>query len=100
MKNTSEHILVSSTSLLGFCFVVITAFHPNSSYKTSIIDDVTCLASIILILSCIFSFISIRSQNEKRTQQFETIADYLFFAALLVILIIILGTSLSLFASP
>jgi hypothetical protein len=44
----------------------------------------------MLTLSCIFSFVSIRSNISKRERQLETIADYLFLTALIGVLIIIL----------
>jgi hypothetical protein len=44
----------------------------------------------LLTFSCIVSFISIRTSNQIREKRLETIADYLFIAALIGILIIIL----------
>jgi fumarate reductase subunit C len=54
------------------------------------IDELTSVVAVFLTFSCMFSFISIRTKIEAREKHFETIADYLFVAALIGILIIIL----------
>jgi hypothetical protein len=89
-NKTSQHILNTSANLLGFCLVVITSLHVTNYSKTSIIDEFTSGIALLIIFSCLFSFISIRTSNSKREESFETIADYLFVAALLGILVIVL----------
>jgi uncharacterized membrane protein len=88
-NNTSQHILNTSANLLGFCLVVITAIHINDQTETTIIDMLTALVTLLLAFSCLFSFISIRSENAKTEMRFETIADYLFFISLTGIISII-----------
>jgi hypothetical protein len=61
----------------------------TSYAKLSIIDEFTSVIALSLIFSCLFSFFSIRSTEEIRVKQLETIADYLFATSLLGILIII-----------
>lgn len=87
---TSQHILNTSASLLGFCLFVITSLHIANKTEVYFIDEFTSVVTILLTFSCIFSFISIRTKHEKREKQLETIADYLFLTALVGILIIIL----------
>lgn len=89
-NHTSTHILGTSANLLGFCLFVITALHISNQTETQIIDALTSVVAVLLTFSCITSFISIRTINEKRERLFETIADYLFFVALIGILVIIL----------
>ncbi len=89
-NNTSQHILSTSASLLGFCLFVITSLHINNKIAISIIDEFTSAIAIVLAFSCFFSFTSIRTRNQKREIQLETVADYLFVTALIGILIIIL----------
>ncbi len=48
------------------------------------------LIAILLTFSCMFSFVSIRTQSPKREITLETITDYLFMMSLIEILIIIL----------
>jgi hypothetical protein len=87
---TSQHILNTSASLLGFCLFVITSLHIADMTERYFIDEFTSVVAVLLTFSCMFSFISIRTKREKREKKFETIADYLFLTALIGILIIIL----------
>jgi hypothetical protein len=89
-NNTSQHILNTSATLLGFCLFVITSLHIADKIETHIIDEFTSVVALLLTFSCIFSFTSIRTKNEINETLFETIADYLFLTALIGILIIIL----------
>lgn len=87
---TSQHILNTSASLLGFCLFVITSLHIASMTETKIIDEFTSVVAVLLTFSCLFSFISIRTKNDAKEKHYETVADYLFLVALLGILVIIL----------
>lgn len=89
-NNTSQHILGTSANLLGFCLFVITSLHITNQVETHLIDELTSIVAILLTISCIFSFISIRTSNPQREKNNETIADYLFFVALIGVLVIIL----------
>jgi len=64
--------------------------HIANLTETLIIDELTSIISVLLTISCIISFISIRTRNPKREKKLETIADYIFMAALVGILFIIL----------
>ena len=94
-NNTSQHILSTSANLLGFCLFVITSLHISNHAESSFIDEFTSAIALFLVFSSLFSFISIRTTNENRELQFETIADYLFLISLIGILIIILLISLN-----
>jgi hypothetical protein len=96
-NNTSQHILNTSASLLGFCLFVITSLHIVNQTETFYLDEFTSVVAVLLTFSCLFSFISIRSQYPKRQKYFETIADYLFLGGLSGILIIILLITFNLF---
>lgn len=89
-NNTSQHILNTSANLLGFCLFVITSLHIASVTETHIIDELTGIVAVLLTLSCVFSFISIRTVKDKKKELFETVADYVFLVSLIGILIIIL----------
>ncbi len=89
-NNTSQHILSTSANLLGFCLFVITSLHISNFSEASIIDELTSVIAILLICSCLFSFNSIRTKNQKREMIMESIADYLFYVSLIGILIIII----------
>ena len=94
-NNTSPHILSTSANLLGFCLFVITSFHVSNRSETSIIDELTSLVALLLVVSCLLSFFSLRSENQKKEQQFETIADFLFIASLTGILVIVMLITLN-----
>jgi hypothetical protein len=89
-NTTSQHILNTSANLLGFCLIVITSLHITNKSEVSTIDELTSLVAVLLIFSCMFSFFSIRSVVKKKELIFETIADYIFMAALTGILVIII----------
>jgi hypothetical protein len=95
-NNTSQHILATSANLLGFCLIVITSFHITASAANSIIDELTSLVAFLLIISCLFSFFSLRTDNQKAEQRLESIAEYLFIVSLIGILIIVLLITLNL----
>ena len=88
-NRTSQHILSTSATLLGFCLFVITSMQIANYSELSVIDEFTAIVALALIFSCLFSFFSIRSTNKIREDRLETIADYLFAFSLLGILIII-----------
>jgi amino acid transporter len=94
-NTTSQHILNTSANLLGFCLFVITSLHITNTAETTKIDEFTSVIALLLTFSCMFSFISIRTKSPKRELRFETIADYLFMASLIGILIIILLITLN-----
>src|SRR5688572_29340876 len=89
-NTTSQHILSTSANLLGFCLFVITSLHIASETQTHILDELTSMVAILLSSSCIFSFASIRTSNDKKEKRFEAVADYLFIISLIGILVIIL----------
>ena len=89
-NNTSQHILNTSANLLGFCLFVITSLNITNKAESSIIDELTSAVALLLGFSCFFSFFSLRTRNQIREQQLETIADYLFMISLTGILLIIL----------
>jgi hypothetical protein len=52
----------------------------------SIIDELATCAIVIFMLSCLFSFLSIRGKR-KRSEQFENIADYVFLSGLALLFV-------------
>ena len=89
-NKTSQHILNTSATLLGFCLFVITSLHSNNYSSTSLIDDFTSVVSLFLIFSCLLSFYAIQTRDEVRYLKMEKVAEYLFGFALLGILTIII----------
>jgi membrane protease YdiL (CAAX protease family) len=88
-NKTSQHILSSSTNLLGFCLIVITSIHVSNNHDNSNIDEFSSIIALILIISSVLSFISIKTEKYKIEYRLEQIADYLFLTALIGIFIIL-----------
>jgi len=93
---TSQHILNTSANLLGFCLFVITSLHIANRTETHDIDKFTSVIAVFLTVTCVISFISIRTKNTQKEKRFETIADYLFITSLIGILLVILLITLNL----
>ena len=94
-NNTSQHILNTSANLLGFCLFVITSLHIANRTEENVVDEITSVIAVLLTVSCIYSFVSIRTANIEREKHFETIADYFFIFSLIGILIVILLITLN-----
>jgi hypothetical protein len=80
-KNNFHHILNTSSTLLGLCFVVLTSLQVNKFSEASIIDEFTSVAMIMFLFSSILSYLSIRSKAVA--VRYEKIADLVFLTGLL-----------------
>ena len=92
---TSQHILNTSANLLGFCLFVITSLHVANRIETHIIDELTAIVAVFLTFSCVVSFISLKTTNQRREQRLEAFANYMFIISLIGILVIILLITLN-----
>jgi len=90
MDKKSPHILNAASGLLGFCLVILTSLKINNISNQTNIDEVAGIASICLTLSCLFSFMAIRTKHKKNEILFDTIADYLFMTSLFCIAVSVL----------
>ena len=86
-KKNIPHILNTSATLLGLCFVVLTSFKINKFNEGSIIDELTSFAIIMFLSSCVFSYLSIRSINQS-IEKFEKMADIVFLLGLFLLFVI------------
>lgn len=89
-NKTSQHILGTSANLLGFCLFIITSFHLTNRNETGLVDELTSVIALLLTVSSVFSFISIRTDNAEKEIRMERIADIFFLSSLFGILGIIL----------
>lgn len=93
MEKKSGHILNASSNLLGFSLLIITSLKITKISASTHLDEFAGVACIFFACSCFFSFLAIRSKDEKRETKFETIADYLFlFALFCIVLAVIIVT--------
>ncbi|MBN9297961.1 MAG: hypothetical protein J0I41_13180 [Filimonas sp.] len=97
-ESKSPHVLNTSSNLLGFCLIVLTSIKVAKFNHATVIDDTTGIAAILLTISCLLSFLSMKTQNELRGERLETIADYAFLVALVCISITIVFVSFNLLA--
>ncbi|SEW49769.1 hypothetical protein [Chitinophaga arvensicola] len=95
-QNKSPHILNTSSNLLGFCLIVLTSIRVARFNNATIIDDCTGVAAILLMASCLLSFLSLRSAEGITSERLEQIADYTFLVALVCISITIVFVSFNL----
>ncbi len=96
-NHKSNHILNTSTNLLGFCLVVLTSLKVSRYNELTRIDECTGVACIFLVTSCVLSFLSIRTNNDKLEKAYEIYADRFFLIALAIIFIITFLIAFSVF---
>jgi hypothetical protein len=85
-NDKSSHILNTSATLFGLCYVVFTSLKSLRLDANTLIDEFTAISMVLFMISCIFSFLAIR--RAKRSTLFENIADYVFLAGLFTLFII------------
>ena len=85
-NNKTSHILNTSSTLFGLCYVVFTSLKSLRLDKNTLIDEFTGVSMVLFMTSCIFSFLSVR--RAKRTLLFENVADYAFLAGLFTLFVI------------
>ena len=93
----SVHILNTSSTLLGFCLVVLTSLKVTRFNDISTIDEFTGVAAILLMASSLFSFLSIRTEQDDLAFRYEKIADFVFLTALLIVFLITFLIAFSVF---
>lgn len=76
--------------MVGACLTVIGILNFISNKKT-IVDEITALDALIFLISCVFSYLAIRTKDNKRRFLLEKRVDVIFlFGILLMVLICIL----------
>ena len=93
-NSRSPHILNASSNLLGLCFVVLTSLKVLKFSQTTLIDELTIVATILFMVSCILSFLSIRGSIKR----YENIADFAFLLGLSILFLTTILFSLNIIA--
>ena len=78
------HILNAASNLLGIALVIIAALNVAGKSRASFSDDVGWVAALCLSMSCLLSYIALRS--ESRAERAELWADRIFLCGLLLII--------------
>jgi hypothetical protein len=81
-----HYILDSSATLLGVALVIVTAVHITGKSATTIADEMSFGAALLFLVSCLLSHRSITTNDER----FERMADKVFAAAILLLLLSVL----------
>jgi hypothetical protein len=85
-SNKSPQILNSSSNFLGFCFLVLTSLKFFKLSYTTVIDEITGACFVVFMFSCLFAFLSMRSETKKAVL-YEALAEYTFLSGLALIFI-------------
>lgn len=83
------HIFTTASSMVGVCLTAIGLIQVLIGTRTMymIADDLLALDSILFLTSALLSYMSIRSKNRKRYHRLELIADRVFIAAMLLMVV-------------
>jgi hypothetical protein len=84
--NKAPHILNTSATLFGLCYVVFTSLKALKVDRESLIDECTAVCMFLFLTSSLLSFLSIRGL--KRSLLFERLAEYIFLVGLLALFVI------------
>lgn len=83
-ENRTPHILNTSATLLGLCFIVLTSLKVAKMSDSTIIDETTALAIILFMTACILSFLSMKRKASVNSR-LEKTADIIFLLGLIVL---------------
>jgi hypothetical protein len=75
-----NHILSTSANMLGICFVIISVVSVSGMRHKTLLDELSSIAMLQFMASCILSYCSIRSA--KNQVSLERCADLIFMSAL------------------
>ena len=85
-NDKSPHILNTSATLLGICFVVLTSLNVMDVTTKTLLDELTTSAIVMFMASSVLSFLSMRSKQSPG-ERYEKIADFVFLAGLVFLFI-------------
>ena len=85
----STHILSTSANLLGFCLIVVTSLHIGTKLETTYADEFATSVALLLAVSTLLSYLSLKFSEKNFSQTLEKIADFFFVLALLGIIVMI-----------
>jgi hypothetical protein len=85
-NDKSPHILNTSATLLGICFVVLTSLNVMNLKAKTVLDELTTAAIVMFMASSLLSFLSMR-QSAAPGQRYEKIADFVFLSGLFFLFI-------------
>ena len=84
-SSRSPHVLNASSNLMGICLIIQTSIKVLGYGSKSYIDELTAVATCFFMLACVFSYLAIRTQYEKRSNRLENIGDIIFLIGLFLL---------------
>lgn len=95
MKETLDddiciHIFTVSAAMVGVCLTVIGLFGVTANLRSigSLGDDLLVVDAFAFLVSCLLSYIALRSRSNGRKYMLERIADTVFISAMCLMTII------------
>lgn len=82
----SDHILQTSSNLLGLCFLILSLIKINNIGTSTFLDELLTFPILLFFSSAILSYLSLR--RDVRPQVYEVWADRIFITGLFAIAII------------
>lgn len=84
-RNIADHIFNGSITMSGVCATIIALFRVMKIGMQTYADEVLAFNTLVFLLSAMFSYISLRKENNTTS---ETIADVLFFIGMISMLFV------------
>ncbi len=82
-NDIAQHIFIGAATMIGACITVISLFRITNAGKSTLADDLLGVNVLIFIISCFLSYLSLRNSELKYV---ESVADFLFFIGLSLML--------------
>lgn len=97
-EDISIHIFSASAMMVGVCLTVIGIFQIGTLKKISFISDkLLAVDAVAFLVSCVLSYVALRTRTQKRRHRIEKIADFTFIGGLCLIVIVCLLVTYELF---
>ncbi len=86
------HIFTVSAAMVGVCLTVIGLIRIviTMQRNDTLADDLLAADSLLFLISCIMSYVTLRTRKVRRMHRVERIADTIFLAAILLMVAICL----------
>jgi uncharacterized membrane protein len=83
-ENICIHIFSVSAGMVGVCLTVIGLIRVviTMGKADTIADDLLAGDAVIFLIACLLSYTALRSRTTERMRRFERLADWLFIAAM------------------
>ncbi len=88
-EDVSIHLFSTSATMVGVCLTVIGIFQIGSLKAIgSISDNILAIDAIGFLISCVLSYVALRTRTTNRRYLLERVADMIFIASLSLMAIV------------